>query len=299
MTSLTPRQQHRRAMFVSAARGAAIAACFAISMAVYNEDRAAAAGIPNISAWVAVWIATVMITLIVLALTVGRWPVLRAWTRRARTWLVMKHRARWRRPDREYLRHIETTVDEMYVSQTKLAAVVANNVMAYARHLLEQPTPFAARYAAHAIAHAPTAHARAEEHRAERAAALQDVRVALLPMRGDSWAPFRDGSWILEDLCLVRSHTLRGDTTHVAIYETAPTSAIVALAIVDEIRNTYRACEVDLLAICHVDHDPVKVQDIGIVRAPQSVQYLTPEQVTALDTRQALPLIVDTQEAFS
>lgn len=280
-TTLTPRQAHRRAYLIAMTQGSVLATLFALGVALVHHQDKDLAPLAHWMDYLVLWCLAVTLTLQVAALMVGQSQHVKARAHRAWVWLVMKHRARWRRPDKDLLAGITADVDKIVID----AHGTQEDIQQYALGLLHGTGPLGYAYASHAIQAAAAAQQRREKLREERTPLLADVKVALLPMWPDTWAPFLPHSTgHAANLDLIRAHVVREDTTHVAIYETKPTGAIVALAEVLEVTNGYREAGVSLGRIVHLDRDLLlPVQAIGVKRPPQSVQYLTPEQVVALD----------------
>lgn len=127
----------------------------------------------------------------------------------------------------------------------------------------------------------------------------ENTTVAVLPMTPDQIAPLRAPAGI-QEWDLIRRYTVRTDVTHVALYETAPVSAIVAVATVSTITNDSpgvayaqgrpvpehahgaRAfCRIALSDITWLT-PPIGREEIGLWSAPRSIRYLTAQQTHQL-----------------
>jgi predicted transcriptional regulator len=244
---------------------------------------------------------TVLVAMALVYFGVGV-PLILGW-QQLLPWLRRRTREHWKRPDREVYASIDRRAK--YSIESDVWADIAQQV---ATEMLDDHGPLGARYATYtleAFRDARTAWERTDEARLLRATArARHSSVALLPLHPRWSQAILDGTKIIE----FRRRPLRPDTTHIAIYETAPTQRIVAIAHIHSVEpintQTDDPHEVTVLAVLAGGVDALEyikdapnavalnlgavmpcslsLERLDIARAPQSVQYLSSERATAL-----------------
>jgi len=248
---------------------------------------------------------TVLVVMALLYFGVGV-PLILGW-QQLLPWLRRRTREHWKRPDPAVFRSIDRRAH--YGIESDVWSDVAQHV---ATEMLEEQGPLGARYATYTLEAFCDARAKWEhtyEARRVRAEArAAQCSIALLPLHPRWSQAILDGTKTIE----LRRRPLRPDTTHIAIYETAPTQRIVAIAHVrnqqplpDEqpppamaplLESLFLARAGGEEALAYIEDAPapvalwldevtpvsMRLAQLGIDRAPQSVQYLSADRATLL-----------------